>query len=382
MRLTPFWKARTADRQRGHVEFASPVDEPQCKKLFLCQAKLLAQPREVGADRFGTEMIVSGRHRGMCGEHGICSDRFESGVKTQPLRNQCARSLEYEERRMPFVDMPRGRVDAQLGQRTHAANAQYDFLLDAGSAVAAVQAVGNVAIIRRILGQVGVKQIERYVADERLPHLDLNGSAWKLDADAHFRSIASHDGGNGKIFEVRIGVQRMLVAFGVDGLVKVALAIQQSHADEGQAHVTCRLAMIAREYAQAPGVDRQTFVETELRAKIGNEIVLAQPLRPVAAHGFLQIVVECRQHSVQVSQKNRVVGGIVQLLLVNALEKSFRVVSDLFPEMRVKPREQQARLPVPAVQEVVGKLFQSGELARKLRIDFQGVCGAAGHLRS
>ncbi len=65
-------------------------------------------------------------------------------------------------------------------QRAHAADAEHDLLLDAGRAVAAVEPVGDVAVVRRVLLEVGVEQIEPDVADPRLPDLDLHGAAGQL----------------------------------------------------------------------------------------------------------------------------------------------------------------------------------------------------------
>ena len=53
-------------------------------------------------------------------------------------------------------------------QRAHAADAEHDLLADAGVDVAAVEGIGDVAILRQhVFGNVGIQQVERDAADAR-----------------------------------------------------------------------------------------------------------------------------------------------------------------------------------------------------------------------
>ena len=71
----------------------------------------------------------------------------------------------------------------------------------------------------------------------------------------------------------RSGVGVLLVAVGVDGLAEVAVAVEQAHGHERQRHVRGGLAVVAREHAQAAGVDAQRLVEPELGAEVGDGAV-------------------------------------------------------------------------------------------------------------
>ena len=61
---------------------------------------------------------------------------------------------------MAFVDVPDRRLEPSSRERAHAADAEHDLLLDARRAVAAVQPMGDVAIVLGVLRDVGIEQIQ------------------------------------------------------------------------------------------------------------------------------------------------------------------------------------------------------------------------------
>ena len=84
-----------------------------------------------------------------------------------------ADAFEREERRVALVHVVDGGVQAHRLQGAHAADAQHDFLPDARVDVAAVELVGDVAVLRQeVFRNVGVEQVERDAADLDLPDLD------------------------------------------------------------------------------------------------------------------------------------------------------------------------------------------------------------------
>jgi hypothetical protein len=50
------------------------------------------------------------------------------------------------------------RIDIQFGERPYPTDTQHDFLLDAGDAVTAVQAVSDIAVVGRVLREIGIEQ--------------------------------------------------------------------------------------------------------------------------------------------------------------------------------------------------------------------------------
>ena len=78
-----------------------------------------------------------------------------------PLRSQ--------KRRVPFVHVADGRPDAERLQRPHAADAQYDLLLDPQFAVASVERSRHTPVVDRVLRDIGIEQVERHASHLGFP---------------------------------------------------------------------------------------------------------------------------------------------------------------------------------------------------------------------
>src|ERR1041384_3493930 len=104
--------------------------------------------------------------------------------------------------------MPDRRRDAERAQRTHTADAENDFLLDACLTATALQARGQLAIPRRILGEVGVEQEQ---ADAATPHPRDGGQHGALTERNSGDAWTAIGGDRG--FNRRVGPADLLVAF-------------------------------------------------------------------------------------------------------------------------------------------------------------------------
>ena len=110
----------------------------------------------------------------------------------QAARGQRAHALQHQERGVALVDVPDGGLELQRLERAHAADAEHDFLLDAGGAVAAVQLVRDVAGALVVLLQVGVEQVQGHVAAACAPHLAGDAAAGQLDVDLELGAVRAH----------------------------------------------------------------------------------------------------------------------------------------------------------------------------------------------
>ncbi len=79
-------------------------------------------------------------------------------------RDQLARPLHEQERRVALVEVPRGGSDAQRPQRPDAADAQHQLLVQPHLAAAHVQDVGDGSVGLVVEGRVGVQQQQRHTA--------------------------------------------------------------------------------------------------------------------------------------------------------------------------------------------------------------------------
>jgi hypothetical protein len=337
---------------------------------------------EVVADRLLGELVVPGCDRGVCREHGIDRDRLECRGEVDALAHHVADALEREEGRVPLVNVPDGRLEPHRRERPRAADAEHDFLLDARGAVPAVEPIADRTVGVAVRIEVGVEQIKRHVAGAYLPYSHRHGAAGEINLHPELGALVVGDPLDRQVLEDRVGVGDVLHAFAVDLLGEIALAVEQPDGDERQAHVACRLAVIAREDAEASGVDREAFVETELEAEVGDEIALTQPSGTLRPSRLAVIGVVRRQRPVEVIEEHRVGGSLDELLFVDPLQERLGAVADRIPELRVHAREELARGPIPAVPEVVGELLEPRQPARDLRVDFECVRRAWQHRRS
>ena len=157
---------------------------------------------------------MTGRHRGVRREYDIRGDGFEGGGIGQAALDQAADTFEDQEGGMAFVDVPDRRFQAEGSQGAGAADAEQDFLFDAGSLVAAIEAVGDFAVAFAIGRQPGIEQDEPDVTDGYFPDFGLDGSAGEFDGDQNLLAIGIEYRGNRQVVEVGVVVGCLLVAVG------------------------------------------------------------------------------------------------------------------------------------------------------------------------
>jgi hypothetical protein len=139
--------------------------------------------------------------------------------------------------------------------------------------VAAVEAVGDFAVLIGVLRQPGVEQDEADVADLDLPELGLNGAAGNSTGTSTSWPSRVEHRGNRQVVEIRVVVGSLLMPS--------ASAFAGSSPDgkagrHRQRAGPCRwrLAVVAGENAEAAGVDRQAFMEAEFGAEVGDQVVV------------------------------------------------------------------------------------------------------------
>ena len=224
-----------------------------------------------------------------------------------------------------------------------------------------------------ILGNVGIQQVKRNVARDGLPYANRYEPFGELDTYAQFGAVFLGEQRYWQLFEVGIRIGGLLIAFAVDGLEKIALAIEQSNAHQRDAHIARSLAVVAGENTQSAGVDGKALVKAELGAKVCDEIVARENVRAVRADLLRVVRVVCRQRPVQVGAKNRIVACLAQSLLIDLPQECLGILPRGFPEGRMQPLEKLPGGPVPAVPEIAREFLEPLEPVGKSGIDFDSV---------
>ena len=150
------------------------------------------------------------------------------------------------------------------------ADAEQELLADAGLAVTAIQARGDLALGRCVVGDVGVQQQEGHRTDLQAPDDRGDRSGGKLDADPQWlaRGIVQQLGA--EIGAGALGIALVLSAR-VDALLEVPVVVEEPDPDKRYAEVGCGLEVVAGKDAEPAGVDRDVGREAELGAEVRDQ---------------------------------------------------------------------------------------------------------------
>ena len=155
-------------------------------------------------------------------------------------------------------------------ERAKAADAQQQFLANAGARVAAVQARGGLAIFGRIAFHVRIEQQQIAAAHLHLPHLGANRRAARVNLHHHRLAVDADGRLHRQLVDVGFEILLVLPAGRVETLQEISLAVEQADADQRNVQIRGALDVIARQDAQAAGVNRQRLVQAELGREIGH----------------------------------------------------------------------------------------------------------------
>ena len=195
--------ARTAI-EKGSLESA-PAARPSARNESRCDAGFLAVEREVFADQADVEAVDAGGDGGVGGENVVGARGVEGFVETQTLvRHQNANAFDGQERRVAFVHVIDGGVESQGFEGAQAADAEDDFLANALVIVAAVELVGDLAMLADgVLRDVAVEQVELHAADSMHQTLRNTSSPLRSTLTKQLAAaIGTHHGRDGERIEI------------------------------------------------------------------------------------------------------------------------------------------------------------------------------------
>src|SRR5207247_6342632 len=146
--------------------------------------------------------------------------------------------------------------------------AEQHFLAEAHFLIAAVEPGRELAVVRRVLRQIRVDEIQIDSSHTDLPDQGGDGPAVHFDLDLARRTGRRHSLLDRGIQSIEGHVLSLLPAFRSDPLSEVALGIHESYPHNGNSQITGLLAVIARQDAQPAAVNRNRAVESEFGRKI------------------------------------------------------------------------------------------------------------------
>ena len=276
-----------ADAERLALVVGPRAPEPD--DLRGIRVQLAGDARERLQHLVGGVRVVAGRDRRMRGEDGLGARGGDAFGERAAV---CAGGLERDERRVALVEVQQARLDAHRLQCSQPADAEQHVLRQPRVRLADVQPRRDPARGEVVLRPLGVEQVERDAADVDAPDLRGHEHVPHRDGDRERLAVGSgHERGREPL---GVGVDPVLVlpAAGVDALAEVALAVHQPDRDERERAVGGLLEDVARERAQAAGVDRQRAVDAELGAEVRDRMLRrgrggGERALEICAHGRL-----------------------------------------------------------------------------------------------
>src|SRR3954469_19840304 len=168
---------------------------------------------------------------------------------------------------MSFVHVEHVRLNPERGESFHAADSEHDFLAHTHLEIAAVKLCGDASVLRVVLRNVRVEQIDVDATDAQFPNPGENFSIENRNRNEklHFPPTSFADRQGGKIL---VQVNCCLNAVLIDLLPEVAMAIEETHRNKIQIKIARRFTMIAGQNAEAARVIRNRFVKTKLGGKV------------------------------------------------------------------------------------------------------------------
>ena len=171
-RLTPFTRAamRMPSAAMLKTPGSPPASAPSASRRSSGRPGRHAALAEVARHEVAREAVDAGRHRRVRREDRARAHDLQRvlGIAARVL-DQAPHALDAEEAGVALVHVEHRGLDAARGERLDAADAEQDLLAQAVLAVAAVEAVGDGALGRRVLGHVRVEQQQRHAADVDAP---------------------------------------------------------------------------------------------------------------------------------------------------------------------------------------------------------------------
>ena len=145
---------------------------------------------ELVNDQLAGEPVDAGRNRGMSGEDGARAAALQCGIEVIAVLHVFANPLQPQEPGVALVGVEyrwrRGAGDlAVRADGAYATYAEQHLLLEPMVGTTAVQPVGHLSLVARVLLDVGVQHQERHPSHLRDPDLGEKGTSgeWDLDSD-------------------------------------------------------------------------------------------------------------------------------------------------------------------------------------------------------
>ena len=258
---------------------------------------------------------------------------------------------------MAFVEVIDAGIDAEGADRFDAADAEHELLANAGPLVAAVEARGELAVLRAVAVDVAIEQVQVHAADVHQPDLGHQHAVAGFDRDRDRFAVGADGRLHRQILDASVEILFLLIAVPVEVLTEIALIVEQADGHERHRQAARAFDVVAGEHAEAAGVDRHRFVDAELGGEIGDRGG-AEDAGFAGAPGVVgigEIFLEPAMGLVDAGVEDHLGGPIRDLLGRHLRQEHDRIVVDLAPLDRIEVAEEIDDLGVPTPPKIAGQ---------------------------
>ena len=273
-RLTPLTAPLPRMRQIRHIERLRRVVRilaAESQQVMERNAELLLGiATEVLLDEGRSETVKAGGHRGMRGKQVACPGNGQRDFEGLPgLFHEGAGAFQHGESRMPFIQVTDLRLNPQRAEQPPSADPEQQFLLEAEFRAAAVELAGDPSMRGDVRRVIAVQQVELHSADLDLPGAQPDRVSGQRDLQPQPLPIRLAQRRDRQLSGIVIRKEGLLRSVFIDHLAKIALLVEQSHADHRHTQIAGGFELIAGHVSKAARVDGQSFAQHEFHAEIG-----------------------------------------------------------------------------------------------------------------
>ncbi len=265
--------------------------------------------------------------------------------------------------------MPDRRIDSQLPQYLHAADAQNDLLTQPHLTARHVQLARDRPVRRIVHHDVRIQQQYRHSPDLHVPHPNVYLPVRQRYLHQQLPAGLGLDQRYGQTGKIIRAVHMMLRSVHVDYLIEKARPVHEPDGDEGHSEMVHGFARVARQNAQPAAVEMQRLRKTVLAAKIGHGpagIVRIRFVKPGLARR-IHVVVEIPQNLQILAEKRVALKQRIPVIRVDVDQQLHRVPV-MVPQFRMDVAEQSPRLRRPGPPQIVRQLLQPDKRFRYVEI--------------
>ena len=246
-------------------------------------------------------------------------------------------------------------LDAELLECEYTADTEENLLLQTVLVVATIESVSNRAVELRVHIVVCIEQVELDATNVHSPYVCVNLIAHVRYVNNHRLAVLVEHALYWQRVEVLSVVLSDLLTVHRQSLLEVAVTIEETYTAHVYVRVRSLLHIVACKHTETTRVDLHNLVDTVLHTEVSHRWTCCVWLN-------IHVVAELLVYLLYRFHDGLILHDSLLALIAQAVEKHYRVVTNLFIEIAVKALPHVASLIVPRPPHVVCELIKTLQL--------------------